>query len=144
MSSKAEFRARREMLGLSQGDVAQMLNKSIKSIKRWENPTATEYPIPLYAFEMIYALEERFDEMAEWMLNAFCEHENGDGRAAIAIYRDAQHLIEKGESELPYGMLNAISYEVARELEAEGITVSFYYPGYTGEMVEVLDKIDLS
>lgn len=35
---KADFRARREMLGLTQQDVADALNANVKTIKNWENP----------------------------------------------------------------------------------------------------------
>ena len=37
--TKADFKALRERVGLSQHDVADAIMVSIKTIKRWENPS---------------------------------------------------------------------------------------------------------
>lgn len=50
---KADFRARREMLGLTQQDVADALNANVKTIKNWENPRQTRYRISDAAWEYL-------------------------------------------------------------------------------------------
>lgn len=142
MSEKAEFRALREKLGLTQGDVAHALNVDIRSVKRWENPNYSENKVPRYALTYLDRMDDLFTYQIEELLKAFYANNNGSGKAAVAIYRDAEHCKERCTNDIPYGMVNAMSYELARRLEADGIEVKFYYPGFTGEMVEVLETID--
>ena len=42
---KADFRAQREQLGLTQQDVADALEINIKTVKSWEDPKQTRYRI---------------------------------------------------------------------------------------------------
>ena len=50
---KADFKARREQLGLTQQDVAQALTVNVKTVKNWENPRQTRYRISDAAWEYL-------------------------------------------------------------------------------------------
>lgn len=143
MSGKASFRAQREMLGLTQNDIARGLDVALSSVKRWENPDRTDYQVPEYAIEFLAEQRRLFDDAVNKALDALdIMGADGDSPVAIAIYRDAAHYADRGTVDMPYGMVNAISYECAKELSADGVDIIFYYPGYSGEMVEEVIKLD--
>ena len=45
--TKADFRATRETIGLTQGDVAEACGVSLRTVKRWEHPDWPEPPFRL-------------------------------------------------------------------------------------------------
>ena len=42
--NKAEFRAMREMVGMTQATLADALGVEVRSVKRWESPSAPQVP----------------------------------------------------------------------------------------------------
>lgn len=50
--TKSEFRALRETVGLLQGDIARKLGVEERSVRRWESPTAPQFP-PQDAWDVI-------------------------------------------------------------------------------------------
>ena len=58
--SKAEFKGNRERAGLSQKNIADVLNVNIRTVKGWEDPKLDRYNAPAAAWEyMAYELERR-------------------------------------------------------------------------------------
>lgn len=128
---KADFRARREMLGLTQQDVADALNANVKTIKNWENPRQTRYRISDAAWEF---LDCAADIQARQVAYARCvieKHAEVFAESPIVVpityYRDQAAYDECGRDAGPYGQANATSRAIARELERMGVQVEFRY-----------------
>lgn len=137
MKGKADFKARRETLGLSQHDVADELEVSVRTVKRWEHPDWQEPP------EDAWALIERYEairrEAIEESERAFLEA-NYDGTkngAVIAYYRTQDDYDAYGRDEGPYGFANANARAVAESIGRMGYEVKIVYPERRGEIVPI-------
>lgn len=129
---KADFRAQREQLGLTQQDVADALEINIKTVKSLEDPKQTRYRISKAAWRYLdraldmqaqqvafacYVVEKRIEEL-------------GREPAAVSItyYRDQATYDRFGREAGPFGQANATANAIACELERTGIKVKFRYP----------------
>lgn len=126
--SKADFRARREMVGLTQQDIADALGVDVRSVKRWEREGFNDPPGR--AWDVIEEFEERFGEavtvstdMALANAQAF-----GTDQVTLTIYRSKEDYDALGRDEGRYGFVNAVTFEVAKLLDIEGMKVAFRYP----------------
>lgn len=129
---KADFKAKRERLGLTQQDIADALGINIKTVKNWENPRQTRYRISDVAWEY---LDRVIDAQAQQVAYA-CSvvekriEELGRKPAVVAItyYRDQATYDRFGREAGPFGQANATARAIACELERMGIQVEFRYP----------------
>ena len=128
MSTKADFRATRETIGLTQGDVAKALGVSLRTVKRWEHPDWQEPPED--ACEWLLGMLERHDTLVDAMVDrALAAAGRGDlDVVAITYYREQSQYDALGRDEGPYGFVNSIAREVALDLADEGIETEFRYP----------------
>lgn len=128
---KADFRARREMLGLTQQDVADALNANVKTIKNWENPRQTRYRISDAAWEYLDRAADIHQQVA-YARSVIEKHAEVFAESPIVVpityFRDQAAYDECGRNAGPYGQANATSRAIARELERMGIQVEFRYP----------------
>lgn len=58
MRTKAEFRALRELTGITQAQLAKLLGVEVRSVKRWESPNAPQRP-PQDAWDALDEAAER-------------------------------------------------------------------------------------
>ena len=126
--SKAEFRASRETLGLSQGNVARLLGIDVANVKRWEKP-GEAYPKP-FAWELLDELMKlRRKTIAEGVevVLSMQEHDGMPDRVQLTYWRDQAQFDAMGRDEGPFGMANANARGVAAELERLGIDVEWSY-----------------
>ena len=108
MPTKAQFKALREMTGLSQQNIADALDVNLRTVKSWENPARETYKVPDYA----------------WV-----EEFGGDpALVPITYYRDQSMYYEFGRDDGPVGWPNAVARKVAYELGRRGIAYEFRYP----------------
>ena len=128
--SKAEFRASRETLGLSQNDVARLLDIDVANVKRWEKP-GEAHPRP-FAWELLDELTERRETTVEHALEIVLHAQEHTGklpdRVQLTYWRDQQQFDALGLDSGPFGMANANAREAARRLEEMGVTVEWSYP----------------
>ena len=129
---KADFKARREQLGLTQQDVAQALTVNVKTVKNWENPRQTSYRISDAAWEY---LDRAADMQAQQVAYARSVIEAQSEALAgntvvvpITYYRDQATYDRFGREAGPFGQANANARAIASELERMGIQVEFRYP----------------
>lgn len=121
--SKADFKARREALGLSQANVADEADVTVTSVKRWERPGFPEPPEDVWHW--IELCEQAQHEAVEAAVSAAIV--NGK-QVQINYYRSQEQFDECGRDSGPFGMANASSRLVAARLKALKIDVDFSYP----------------
>ena len=128
MSTKADFRATRETIGLTQGDVAKACGVSLRTVKRWEHPDWQEPPEDAWAW--LLGMHERHDAAVDAMVDQALAmvREHGPEVVAITYYREQSQYDALGRDEGPYGFVNSIAREVERDLNGEGIETEFRYP----------------
>lgn len=131
MTTKAQFKALRERVGMSQQDVADTLGVNARTVKRWEHEADRREP-PADAVELLKRQLNVQREMVDYMVGV-CERVTEErGRmpslVPIAYYRDQAMYDEFGRDSGPFGVANANARAVAQELEALGYEVEFRYP----------------
>lgn len=129
---KADFRARREMLGLTKQDVADALNANVKTIKNWENSRQTRYRISDAAWEYLDRAADIQAQQVAYARSVIEKHAEVFAESPIVVpityFRDQAAYDECGRDAGLYGQANATSRAIARELERMGIQVEFRYP----------------
>lgn len=125
MTAKADFRAMREGLGLTQQDVALALGVKPLTVKRWENP-GNEWEPPAFAWDCLDEMEERRDELVAFAVEK--AHGSPAQHVVLTYYRSHTDYSEHGRDEGPHGFANACAREVAGILRGEGYEVEFAYP----------------
>ena len=133
--SKAQFKAMRELLGMSQQLLADLLSVDVRSVKRWESPTATAYKsAPDDAWELLDKYLEQQQWAVETGLQKVEETEDQMGRPPREVSltywfsEEAYEAAHPGEGRF-WQMANANSRIVAAILRMDGYTVNFDFPG---------------
>lgn len=129
MSTKADFRATRETIGLTQRDVAEACDVALRTVKRWEHPDWGDPPED--AWEWILEMLDRHDSMVDEAVGRACSisAEHGELESVvITYYRDQEQYDAHGRDDGPVGFANAVAREVGAVLTNEGIEVEFAYP----------------
>lgn len=125
--TKAEFKALRDLAGISQAEMAQVFGVETKTVKRWENPSYAPPTEAAWQFvDDFYAAtrEQAEREVAE----ALREFEGSDGVSAVGLpYCRTQDQLERryGADTLSFEAYNAIQRWVAIRLETMGIPYIF-------------------
>lgn len=128
MSEKADFRATREALGLSQLDFSEALGVRLDSVKRWENPKYPQEP-PQDAWDMLFEAHNLHQQVVSFAVDKAVELASGvpGGRPVELPYwrdqaeYDACHPQDHG----PFAVANANARAVAARLRDLGISVTF-------------------
>ena len=127
MRTKADFKALRETLGLTQQNVADMAGVRVLAVKRWEKPGGAEPPEDVWR-----ALDEmrgRMLDMAWFAADKAVEMRDSAGAESVALtyYRSQDQYDAVGREPGPYGFTNAVARLTADYLKAEGFDVEFRY-----------------
>lgn len=116
--SVAEFRAKREMCGLSLYDVAKELGVAVNTVKRWENPNY--FPPSPEAWRYIDRAYDLHCDRVEEALQAAVDSLEPDKPIVVTWTRNGM-----GVSDREVGVSNAISQAVAESLMTMGYDVTF-------------------
>lgn len=129
--SKADFKALRERVGLSQADIATALGVNIKTVKRWEQPQFP-YGAPQDAWDYLDSVLATQKQQVQYSLDVIAEQIEEFGKepktVTITYYRDQAMYDEYGRDDGPYGWTNAVARATAVELDRRGIDYEFCYP----------------
>lgn len=126
--SKADFRALREGIGLTQQNVADMCGVKVNTAKRWER---TGWPDPPEdAWDALGEAADRHDELVAFGVAKALDLAASTGVTEVALtyYHDQAQYDAMGRDEGPYGFVNAVARDVAAELTGRGLDVCFRYP----------------
>lgn len=132
--TKANFRALREMVGISQAHLARDLGIDSRSVRRWENPDATGYSPREGAWRILK--DARFEQLRT--VNAFLDEieakedqGSAPGKVFITYWASATEYARAHPEADPacWQMSNATARLIAHELEQMGYEVEFGWPG---------------
>lgn len=130
--TKAQFKALRERVGLSQQNIADALGVNIKTAKNWENPKQERYRIPEDAWAYIDAAVEMQRQQVSYACSVVARQVEALGAEPVTVpityYRDQAMYDEFGRDPGPFGQANANARAVGYELERRGIGVEYRYP----------------
>lgn len=129
---KADFKALRERVGLSQQDVASALDVNIKTVKNWENPKQERYLIPVDAWDYLEDAAELQRKQVSYACAVIAQQVEAFGMEPVTVpityYRDQKMYDEFGRDPGPFGQANANARAIGYELERRGIDVEYRYP----------------
>ncbi len=128
--SVAEFRAKRELCGLSLYDVAHELGVAVNTVKRWENPNY--FPPSPEAWKYIDRQYERHCELVDEALTDAIENHPKDKPIVVAWHRNGMSCV----SDKQVGMRNAISRALAESLMTLGYEVTFTWSDPDAEIAQ--------
>lgn len=134
--TKENFRALREMVGISQRLMAKLLHVDVRSVKRWEDPNAKAYNV---APDDAWAILEKRLEVQNWAVDTALEKipeldEIADSRqlhtVKLTYYKSAEDCerAHPGEGDW-WEVNNATARRVAGVLMDAGIPVEFGFEG---------------
>lgn len=119
--SVAEFRAKRELCGISLYDVAEELGVAVNTVKRWENPNY--FPPSPAAWRYI---DREYDK--------HCDQVEDELTKALASAKDGEPVVVRwsrngmrGMSDVQVGIANAAAKAVAESLMTLGRDVTFVW-----------------
>lgn len=133
MRTKADLKARREGLGMSQSLMAELLGVRTMTVKRWENPN-TEWTAPEDAWKLLENFEQKQQDVVEAAFDIVAEQAEELGELPSVInltyWRDAESYEREhpGEGKF-WQMANANSRLIAFVLEQDVYTVEFNFKG---------------
>lgn len=131
MGDSAWLRATREMLGITQQDVADAVSVRILTVKRWERGDQ-EPPADVVAW--LEDLSEVQRETVEAAVSAAVASAPLHGAVRLTYYRTQEQYDELGGDDGPVGMANANARLAAARLDAMGYSVGWSYPDDEGNM----------
>lgn len=125
MGDSAWLRATREMLGLTQQDVADAADVRVLTVKRWERGDQ-EPPADVVAW--LEDLSEMQRDTVEAAVSAAVASAPLRGAVQLTYYRTQEQYDELGGGDGPVGMANANARLAAARLDAMGYSVGWSYP----------------
>lgn len=128
--TKAQFKAIRERVGLSQEAVADALGNVVRTVKRWEDPNYQQPPADAWAY-----LESALKQHVEAVNKAINTVQqigekvgNLPDHVDLLFYRTQRQYDLYGRDSGNYMIVNARSREIAVRLEQLGVETRFHYP----------------
>lgn len=128
--TKAEFRAIRETVGMTQGALARELGVEVRSVKRWESHTAPQVP-PQDAWDVLDAAletQQRGIAAALGKVDELAKERGACPKSVMLPYwtsqdaYDEDHYVDDGGD---WRMANATNRMLAERLHERGIRVEW-------------------
>lgn len=128
--SRAQFRAIRTRVGLSQRDLAQNISVSLETVKKWEKPG--NFPPSEAAWNYLESMFALHVQAVQAAVDAAKEQEKALGHRPefiqLTLFRSRAEYNEFGRDAGNVHLVNARTIEIAAILEHEGYEVRFVYP----------------
>lgn len=128
--SRAQFRAIRTRIGLSQRDLAQNISVSLETVKKWEKPG--NFPPSEAAWNYLESMFALHVQAVQAAVDAAQEQEKKIGYKPkfiqLTLFRSQSEYNKFGRDTGNVHLANARTIESAAILEHEGYEVRFVYP----------------
>ncbi len=128
-NTAANFRALRELCGITQQQAADAMNVQIRTVKRWEKG---ETPVPDDALAWLRRCAVDHTKSVRDEISRMAEGVRPGEVLCLPYYRTQDQVDAEAEmwgiEALPFGFVNAIYRSVAERLTDMGYLVSFKYP----------------
>ena len=128
--SRAQFRAIRTRVGLSQRDLAQNTSVSLETVKKWEKPG--NFPPSEAAWKYLETMFALHVQAVQTAVEAAKEQEKKIGYRPefiqLTLFRSQAEYNQFGRDAGNVHIVNARVMEVAVVLESQGYEVRFRYP----------------
>ena len=125
--TKPNFRAWREIIGLSQGDVADLVGVSVTAVKRWEHPDGPQPPDD--AWEVIDQWSQLHSKAVETAIEIVEQQAEQIGEmpalVTLPYWRSQAEYDQFGRDPGFFGVINARTRAISQELRTRGIEVEF-------------------
>lgn len=130
-ATRADFRARREALGLSMADVSREMGIQDRACKRWERGGERDAFPPDDAWDVLEGYEELRPELSSRI--AKCADADAEGHVYLPYFHsqpeyDALPLPEAPGRHVAFTFANTCLRDAAAALEAQGLEVDFVFP----------------
>ena len=130
--TKADFRALREQVGMSQGDVADALDVQVLSVKRWERPDIDGCEPPADAWDVLDDARKLQRQVVDFGISKVGQTAvdlKAEAEAVVLTYWRTQDAYDTAHPDEPgvYTMANANVRLIADKLESSGHMVRFVY-----------------
>lgn len=128
--TKAELRATRETVGMTQGALARELGVEVRSVKRWESPTAPQVP-PQDAWDALDAAldtQRRGIATALGKVDELAKERGAYPKSVMLPYWTSQDAYDEGhyvDDGGDWRMANATNRTLAERLHERGIRVEW-------------------
>lgn len=140
--SKAEFRATRERVGLTQTALAGALDVRVETVKRWENPQYDEPPA--FAWDYLSGVLEAHTAIVQSTIrrvDMIAEQQGALPKTmCLTYYRSQAQYDRYGRDKGDFNIINARSREIGMLLSQRGIEVKYVYPDGNTALYETLGK----
>lgn len=126
--TKADLRALRETVGLSQQQLADLANVSREAIKRWENDSYDWQAHP-DVWALLYSLRARQREAVDAALDFADTMPDDDPRETVISYYRSQAQYDSCHPDGGlYTVANATARAIGMALELDDLPVRYEYP----------------
>lgn len=122
--TKANFKALRERVGLSQGDLAELASVTRTTVKRWERPGFNDAPADVW--QMLEDAAETQRELCEQVAEQAATIDLDE--LQLTYWRSQGQFDALGRDNGPFAVANANARAIWQTLEAMGVEVEFAYP----------------
>ena len=129
--SKASFRALRELCGVTQGELAQVLGCDLKTVQRLENPGRVDMQPREEDWRALEQLRRTQVEQLDYSMQ-LAERALDSGTAPhveIPYFRTQAAYDREGRDEGSFRLANRVAGEIAEALDEMGVEVTFFYAG---------------
>ncbi len=127
--TKANCRGVRELVGLSQSDLAKRVGVTVETIKGCESPKRKQYSASRRIWAQLEKTLEDHIETINSMLDTY-ESLGDEGPIVLNIYRDQAEFEALNGKKGNFAVVNRNTLTVAEILILEGKEVEFSYPSY--------------
>lgn len=141
IKSKAQFKAIRERVGLSQEAVAQALGNAVMTVKRWENPRYQQPPEDAWGY--LFTALDQHKRIVDDAVRAVEKTIKGHGgrkpdHVDLLYYRTQEQYDQYGRDEGDYMVVNARVREISVRVEALGVEPRLHYPEEDEKLFSIL------
>lgn len=116
--TKIQFKALRECVGLSQSDLARLMDVNVRSVRRWESASYDSYHAPAPAWELLQNLLQRQKEAALSAAEVIEEQKQNFGKSPkvvnISYWRNQEDYDKCGRDKGSYLIANTNSRAAAQ------------------------------